>query len=104
MSFTHLKTGLQHVLVERKVCATFDAAEVCAAVERIISAEVPAVSGRVRARYVKNGTLYIAVASSAVGSEIRLMTHTILGLLNKRFASIKKIHTTIGRIDRGPEN
>lgn len=104
MPFEHLKTVLQRVLVERKVRSTFDAAELCMAAERIIAAEVPTISGRVRARYVKNGTLYIAVASSAVGSEIRLATHTILGLLGKRFTEIKKIHTMIGRIDRGPEN
>lgn len=95
MNFESLQTVLKRVAASRSVATTFTAAEACAAAERVIAAELPLLAGRYHPKFVKNGVLHIAVATSAVGSEIYFARETIVAQLQKRFAQIRDLRTTV---------
>ncbi len=97
--FEPLKKIVQEVAAKRSFASTFTAAEVCAAAGRIIAAELPQLSARLRVRFLQRGTLHIAVESSAVGSELQLAQLTILTEIQKRYPAVKKLRTTIERLD-----
>lgn len=93
--FEPIKAILGRVLAEKKMKATFDAAEVCVVAEKIIVAELPELSERVRVKFIKNGVLTVAVESSAVGQELQLASATILDALKKRYSQVRKLRMVV---------
>jgi hypothetical protein len=97
--FEPLKNIVARVAANRNFASTFTAAEVCAAAQRIIAAELPQLSARFRVKFLQKDTLHIAVDSSAVGSELNLASQTILTEIQKRYPAVKKLRSSIGPID-----
>ena len=91
MSFEPLKAVFDRVIADRRVAVAYSAAETCALADKIITAELPAVAGRVKATSIKNHVLQIAVTGSAVGSEVQLASATILAEIQQRFPNIQKL-------------
>ncbi len=98
--FEPLKNIVQQVAARRSFASTFTAAEVCAASGRIIAAELPQLAHRIRIKFIERGTLHIAVQSSAVGSELQIAQLTILNEIQKRYPTVKKLRTTVERLDQ----
>lgn len=61
------------------------AAQICTAFDRLMAEQYSQIKGQAQAKYVKNGTMTIAVLSPAVGQEIKLNEWKILEILQKKF-------------------
>ena len=98
VNFTPLKTVLQKVLAEKKMSAKFSAAEICVVAEKLFLAELPQLDGKFAVKFVKNGTLRIAVISSSLAAEMRLAESEVLNLLKNRGGGVKTIRYSIGKL------
>jgi hypothetical protein len=93
--FEPIKKVLDRVLANKNSAQTFSAAEACAFVEKLFLAEIPQISGKFHAKFVRNSTLTIAATSSAASNELRLAETIVLSELQLRFPRIKKIRYVI---------
>ena len=98
MNFIPLKSVLKKVLAEKNMAAKFNAAQICSVAEKLFLAELPDLSGKFVARFVKNKMLHIAVLSSSLAAEMRLAETTVLDALNKRGAKLKAVRYEVGKL------
>ncbi len=61
------------------------AAQICTAFDRLIIDAYPKIKDQAQAKFVKNGTLTVAVLSPIIGQEIKLHERDILENLQKKF-------------------
>lgn len=94
--FEPLKNVLDRVLANKKMCATFSAAETCVLSEKLFAAELPALAGQFRVRFLKNKILHIAATSSSVAAELRLAETTVLTALQKRASGVRSVRYVVG--------
>ncbi|MFH1375296.1 MAG: DciA family protein [Patescibacteria group bacterium] len=94
--FEPLKNVLNRVLADKKMKASFSAAQICTVAEKLFAAELPALSEKFTVKFVQDGILNIAVTSSAVGSEMHLAETNVVDALNKRKAGIKSVRYQVG--------
>ena len=99
MNFIPFKIVLKKVLAEKKMSAKFSAAEICVVAEKLFLAELPQLDGKFTVKFVKNGTLQVAVISSSLAAEMRLAEFTILPALQKR-GEVKMIRYSIGKLPK----
>jgi hypothetical protein len=98
LNFIPLKLVLQKVLAEKRMAGKFTAAQICTVAEKLFLAELPSLTGKFTVKFVKTGTMHIAVISSSLAAEMRMAESTVLDLLNKRKAKIKAVRYEVGKL------
>lgn len=98
MTFEPIKFVLSRVLAGKKMRSKFNAAEICSVAEKLFSAELPYLVDKFRVKFIKNGILYLAVVSSAVGAEMRLAETNVLTKLQERYSNIKKVVYSVEKL------
>lgn len=93
--FEPLSNVFARVAASRQVAGTFSAAEACAAAEKVIASELPALAGQAKGKFVKADTIWLAAANSAAAAELHAIRDSVLQQLSKRFPRIQKIRIVV---------